>query len=330
MRSIKVLGPAAFAIAVVASPVVAQPIPKDLAAKVAVLDAIRLIAEKTCPAVSTSSYSTTLEANAKLTATLPNLWKALVNLGGELGAKYEKSTSQGVVQVQLAGVLVSTNKCRVDIMNKAMAALFAVQPNLPADRRISPDQPLLMADGDKHAPLPAGKSDTQHPLLSAPKASDNKASTSYPQLAVLKVFLKNNLSQQDVVALAKLLPQFDVRMGSSQIEPRYPVDTIFVTRNDRHREDVLALAAALKQLGINIKSVQDSDLHSGRLLEVGTYLSNGGQTFRDSPALDFNKLAALSDERFWRAAYNGKIMCSGGPNHGHECSQAELAARGLQ
>jgi hypothetical protein len=329
MRSGKVFGSMAVAITMTATSALPQEMPKDLASKVAVLEAIRQIAERTCPTVSIESHTTKVDANAKLTATLPSLWKALLNVGGEVGAQYESNTSKGVVQLQLASVLISTNQCRVDVMNKAIAIMFAAQPTLPVDKRVSPDQPLVMAAVNKSPAPSTDKFADQHPLPKPIKEA-TAGGSSIQQLAILKIFLKNNLTQRDVIALAKLLPQYDVRMGASGLDPLYPADTIFVTRSDRHKEDVLALAAALKQLGVVIKSVQDTDLHKGRLLEVGTYLSEGGQTFRNSAALDFVKLASLPDELFWKAAYNRKVMCSGGPGHGHECSQAERAARRLQ
>jgi hypothetical protein len=91
-------------------PVMAQVSPDQQAQALAAISdsAIRL-----CPATSDSSQRSLEEIKGSIDAELSGLVKKLADLGIHPSAKFEKETSQGVLQADLASVMRAFYDCRV-------------------------------------------------------------------------------------------------------------------------------------------------------------------------------------------------------------------------
>jgi|SRR6516225_4475897 len=142
---------------------------------------------------------------------------------------------------------------------------------------------------------------------------------------IIRVFPKKNLDVLGVIKLRRLLPNYDVRLGASQISRSDLADTLFVDRDKVAPEQVIEVLKTLNEMGVPIKSVQQSTFKQPEI-QVGTIVSSDGkQVFAETKPLDISELAKLTGAEFWRAAFNGYVSCSGGIGHAYPCRMSSDA-----
>jgi hypothetical protein len=137
----------------------------------------------------------------------------------------------------------------------------------------------------------------------------------------LKVFPKRNLGLDQILRLRTLLPDFDIRQGRSGLSgSTYSADVLFVNRGRVSQGDVLAVARALQEVDVRIKSVQQRTRGHDQI-QIGTIVPSPGQpAFGNSEPLDLQTLAALTGDAFWTAAFNGQAWCNTGIETTVRCS----------
>jgi hypothetical protein len=123
-----------------------------------------------------------------------------------------------------------------------------------------------------------------------------------------------NLTVETAFKLRTLLPQFDIRLGRSNVSRDNPVDVLIVDRDKISEADIINVLRTLKDVQIPIKSVQQAHFPQPKI-QVGTILYRSSATapftatFATTPPLDIEKLASLSGDEFWKAALNGQAWC---------------------
>jgi hypothetical protein len=119
----------------------------------------------------------------------------LINAGISGTGQFKSERYEGVLARDLGLVLKESIHCR-------LAVLTLLQDK------------LLVSIGQ--VPIPPGP---------RPRSSP-------PPVAILRVFLRNNMTGADVNALARVLPSYDVRIGVSDIDPRFAREiAVSVARN---------------------------------------------------------------------------------------------------
>lgn len=112
---------------------------------------------------------------------------------------------------------------------------------------------------------------------------------------ILKVFPKSNLGLESILRLRTLLPDFDIRQGRSSLSgSRYPAEVLFVDRDKVSERSVVRVLRALHELGVPIKSVQQSSLAKG--VQVGTFSDEGVMIVLQRPGDRATMTAALVGE----------------------------------
>jgi hypothetical protein len=144
-----------------------------------------------------------------------------------------------------------------------------------------------------------------------------------PQGAIrLKLFPKSNLGLENILRLRSALPDFDIRQGSSRLNgTRYAADVMFVMRDKVTQHEVLRVAQTLKDLGIDIKSIQQRTRGPDEI-QVGTIVM-GSPAFSSRQPLDLLELGRLAGNEFWKAAFNGQAWCDTGVGSTVRCSVSE-------
>lgn len=136
---------------------------------------------------------------------------------------------------------------------------------------------------------------------------------------ILSVFPKKNLGQGEILRLRVLLADFDVRQGRSGLSgSRYDADVLFVHRDRVTQQDVIRVARALHEVGVDIKSVQQRSRGPAQF-QVGTIAPAGVQAFATSSPLNLDMLASLQGDAFWTTAFNGTAWCDEGVERTVRC-----------
>ena len=261
-----------------------------------VLSALKEIADiavSVCAAAEQDGYQQTEQVVQKATAGVGKLTQLVVDASTETTRQTVLVRWQGVLQSDIANSVKQTNECRYNVVTSLQKIVF--------DNTRAPERPPAL-------PLPPAR---PQPVPPAPQVTAPPASGR----ATLRVFLKDNLTERNLAVLRTTLPGFDIVTGRSTIDKRNPADILFVNRDQVSPAEVLYVAGALKEMGVPIKSVQQSTTVKGREIQVGTYPNR----FRDKKALDLDALARLEGPAFWTAAFNGQVFCSTGIGTGRQC-----------
>jgi hypothetical protein len=261
-----------------------------LAVQVKLISLSQDTATKLCPPPGETSVRSTVEIKGAIKAELPALIKRVSEAGGDVAAKYESTTSQGVLAGDLAGVITSANECRVKAFTFLTSILLGGPPPVvPVNQPISRTTPVVVSQ----APEP-----NVSPL---PKDGPT-----------IRIFPKANLTQREMIALAKLLPTYSIQSGRSNIDAENNADTLYVNRDRVTAGEVISTLSALAQLGVPIKSVQQAPVGGRREMQVGTALTpdNGDPVFEAIQPINIEKLSHMGGIEFWKNAYNGgPVMC---------------------
>jgi len=82
------------------------------------LDAIADFADRICHKVDTDGGETeSLELSGSAKIELSKILKVIADLGIEGGAKYQKTEYNNVLQKDLAGLMIESSKCRLNVFN---------------------------------------------------------------------------------------------------------------------------------------------------------------------------------------------------------------------
>lgn len=252
-----------------------------------ILAEIRTTAVFLCPDVplTSRSDSTRQESWSEVSTNRLNTLKSK----GTAKTLVERRATEGVLQEQLADLLKNNRACRLQVLRLLQRAL------LPGpDPRIKPNVTIRVA---------------------AAQASSSPPKTITKNGPTLRVFLKNNLTNRDIAALAELLPRYNVMLGKSSIEPSVGADTIFVNRDQVTIPEVVAVLRAMQKIGVPIKTVMQTPVGGRRELQVGTVAAIGATytdqspLFHDASYLDVEELSRRTGADFWRAATNGYELC---------------------
>jgi hypothetical protein len=266
------------------------------AENVRALALIRQMTLDICPAIDQRSVSTIQVRERRLESGLGSLVGRLVTLNVGGSQRYQRVETRGPLQRQLAELIRSNYDCRIRVLEILNRQLLGPPPQVPVNRRVQ-------------------VAAVQRPNQSRVSASRPRQTTVAPVAAatkpILRVFLKNNMTSRDVVALAKILPNYDIRLGTSAIDPAKEADTLFVNRDRVSPAEVLEIMRAMAELGVPIKTVQQMPVGGRREVQVGTVIdpNTNDQQFRSVDGLDINALSRLTGPAFWRAAVNGHPFC---------------------
>ncbi len=136
---------------------------------------------------------------------------------------------------------------------------------------------------------------------------------------IVKVFPKENLGQERILRLRVLLADFNVTQGKSTlVGNQHTADVLFVNRGRVSQQQVLKVANALHDVGVDIKSIQQREAGPGQF-QIGTLAPGGRQVFAGSAPLDLGALASLQGNEFWKAAFNGQAWCDQGVGRTRQC-----------
>jgi len=212
----------------------------------------------------------------------------------------------------LAGLIKSNYECRLQVLQILNSKLLGAPPKVAVNRRIEivsvpkmPPRPHSVTGGSNGTPIKIEVEKPKYKTISA----ENVVSK-----PILRVFLKNNMTSRDVVALAKLLPLYDVRLGKSGIDPSKEADTLFVNRDRVKPDEVIEVMRAMSSLGIPIKTIQQMPVGGRREIQVGTVIDpqSGSQIFGSVDGIDIDSLSRMNGNIFWKAGLNGHPFCPAG------------------
>lgn len=264
---------------------------------------VRATAIALCPDVDRSSTAQTQTRARRVGAELPSLASRLVGVNSTASSTI--TSSSGVLQADLARAIQQTRECRVRVLEILVTRVLAYPaPTLAVGttiRATTSGRPATPARA--RAPAPAAKRDP-----------------------VVRVFLKNNLTKQDLVTLAALLPTYDIRLGRSEVDPSAAADTLFVNRDIVQPKEIVRVVEALSKLGVDVKTIQQTPVGGRREIQVGTVVDspdpNPVQVWQDLKPLRAADLVGRTGTDFWRTAANGVAAClstDGGMYVGGSC-----------
>lgn len=286
---------------------------------------IRRTAMMFCPTVDNTSQVTKAEAKAQVEASLPGLFKRLIDLGVGVSGSYANTESRGVMQNDLASLIASTNTCRVEVLKTLQDKMLSA----PAPR-IVPGKPIPVA------PPAKPRLNSKPPVktsISAPAGNNSAKATEGSSRTVtkrqsgptLKIFFKNNVTSRDIVQIAKLLPSWKVVPGNgSLVDPSLAADVLLVNRDVVSRDEVIAALQALSLLGVPVKAVIPAQIGGRREIQVGTITENfrdeQENALKDNEYLSIERLKELQGSDFWRAAWNEAGYCGRQLNYPDACT----------
>lgn len=283
--------------------------------------------ETTCPPVSYQDYITTYKVSASAGILIKILSHFGVSLSVQQDAKARLPTNDlqimalvqiGIIcRMYMQDSTLTTDQKAEKIMKWSTAIVgfardkgawnwrdytFVDETIIPADFELILESPVI-----KTMIVEAGATSGRLLVPSPPPPPPKGA-------IVLQLFLKQNLDMVSVLKLRVLLPQFDILLGHSNVGYNYPVDTLFVDRNKVSETSVLEVLRALEKTGVSIKSIQQTHFQQPKI-QVGTIIMKAKASapfvaaFGSTAPLDIEKLASLSGNEFWKAAFNGQAWC---------------------
>jgi hypothetical protein len=264
-----------------------------------------------CPPAQYTDYM----QKYKLDASANFLTKLLSKFG--LGGSYEEDAKQRLPtqDEQIMAIVTFGTICRMVVQDNTLSTAQRVdilQKWLISIAAYSPSKGSW--DGRALRNQFAGNSSESMWKTSSSRCGDRPAVLSPPPppakgAPILRVFLKSNLTMDQVIELRKSLPQFDIRLGRSTHDPKNPADILIVDRNNVSERQVLDVLRALHSENIRIKSVQQFGMGRPEI-QIGTVLlPKGVPAFADKEPLDLDKLSSLSGDEFWKTAMNGEAWC---------------------
>jgi hypothetical protein len=275
---------------------------RRLKVTLAICQEISTIAVNVCAAAEQSGYTETDRVVETANASAGALSALLVNANVSTVRQVDKSSWRGVLQSQIAESIRHTNECRYNLMVAVQNVVFIPSRAITKELGKAPPKQSAAKTGTRATGQPAAPA-------SVPAAPSSTRTT-------LRVFLKDNLTERNLAILKTVLPGFDVVTGRSAIDKKNPADTLFVNRDKVAPAEVLEVARALAQMGVPIKSIQQSTTVAGQEIQVGTYPNQ----FKEKAPLDLAALARLQGPAFWVAGFNGLVFCSTGKGKGRLCA----------
>ncbi len=272
---------------------------RRLKSTMAVFSEIATIAKNVCAVAEQHGYSKTEQVVQTSNAGAGALTALLVTANVTTVRKVENTKWEGVLQSQIPDSIKATNECRYRLMVAVQNLVFVPPGKIAIELK-----PPRLAPTSTPAVV----------IVPAPTTAPTPAPT-YSGRPTVRIFLKDNLTERNLAVLRTVLPGFEVVTGQSVIDKKNPADTLFVNRDKISPAEVVAVARALAQMGVPIKSIQQSTTVTGREIQVGTYPNR----FKDKAPLDLATLERLQGASFWIAGFNGLVLCSTGIGGGRPC-----------
>lgn len=298
-------------------------------------------AESPCPNVRTGDE----KRSAKLATSLSLITRLLSSIGltgeytSEVKSRLPDRTDQilALYQYKVVCEIIYADRTlstadRLKYLRQEFQSIFLITRISPQSR-LQP-RPTIDTTGVSSVRLRPEPKNTLYSLVAGFQLADAASAPVVKELpppptspppqgaTIIRVFPKKNLDVVGVIKLRRLLLNYDVRIGSSQISPSHLADTLFVDRDKVSREQVIEVLRTLNEHGVRIKSVQQSTFKQAEI-QIGTVLRpDGKQVFGSAQPLDIDELANAMGVDFWRAAFNGYVSCSGGVGRAYACTMS--------